>query len=1086
MNDQPWRSSVGRWGDQLWTLALVRTGDRAGAQHALVQAFERVFSTTTPPADAHAALIASLVQPRRQWVPRWGRQRDLPRPLRRMSPIDRALLLLWLVQEADGQSLAAVTHQTHHVLTEQLAKALVPFLPRRDPARRTAAGRAAFALWIGQQLGINSASLPTTLADETLQAWQAAVERVHDLLAAMVARHRLPGTVRDAIETALTAHADETPTWQRRAGWLVVALLAVAVVWVLRPGDGARADASTAQAAPTDARTVVQDALAVWTTPVSGTLHRRVWAIDPHIRNAPALVTDVWLQADGARHRIQATHDGKLVEWQIGDGTAALHYAAHPLYRTCRWGASTVATNRATLVFQVDATQQQAARDVRLQHGAYGRGYQMLQTALQAPDLRSWGTRIEGDTPVLLVGYNDPAAPQRQRVLVFDARMHVLQAVRELAGDGTQTTARDLWRLETHETVATVPTMLPERPRIQFERSQIFDPACLGLDDEHALSLRMLVGNDGWWLPSRLPPDIRAAALLSNDSVTPATTWNWQSQPINATAVFVGGERWLRIKAQQTFVDLDSSVQRGPWRVVFEHDGHNLRAQLCRPPDGFVACSPDQPSVALEAQGWTEAQLLDLIDGFAPAGTVATWRTLDALFVDPRPLDPQVQQVLAQTLDAIVVPDGVVRSTLEITQTVLPSPDLTVNADPAQSLPQLVADAGLVPPPLLDPYAVPRAMLAPPRVVVTETAIMSDSIVDHMSEATTLPDGTLLSARLLDEENVVSYDGLGQTTATESLENRGWRRQTMRLQVLDRVQGFVRSLLPTTLRDGGDVWLLEQPTMAGNPYTFDPFWRPPLVNWSDTPDTYTERLWIDKHTHAIRRAEVVYTDPAGVETAVSGMNVVSWEVDRSAASQRLQLPPLPPDTLAYTYGSSGPTITSDVQQFIPPQRVLVWRDGFEVAWRSGANRPLDVLPSVEAQAYLKTFLLNTLYTGDQFAQLESSGAIHSTRYRVPGSSAQFTVVQGSAPLMRFMLRAQSLGYTDGIGWTKSRAVPVVIAGQERAAWLLQGDGAPALVVDVDGVILHITSSEPGFISNDLINALPQIEWIDVAQWRGDP
>ncbi len=1083
MNDQLWRASVGRWGDQLWALALVRMGDRVAAQQALVQAFERVYTAKTLPADAHAALVASLAQPRQQWLPRWGPRRALPRSLRRMSPADRALIFLWLVQESDGHRLAAATHQTHHALMERLAKALVPFLPRRDPARRTTAGRAAFAQWIGQQLGSNPVLLPTTPADETWQGWQAAVDRVRDLLAAAVAQQRLPGTVRDAIETALTAQADETPAWQRRSGWLALALLAVALVWMLRPGADARTDAGTAQATPTDARTIVQAAIDGWTTtPVTGTLHRRVWAVDPNIRNAPALITDVWLQADGARHRIEATHDGKLVEWQVGDGAAALHYAANPLYRTCHWGANTVDTNRAALLFKVDAAQQQAARDARLQHGAYGRGYQMLQTALHAPDLRSWGTRIEGDLPVLLVGYNDPAVPQRQRVLVFDARTHALQAVRELAGGGTQTTAHDLWRVEHDEHLAAaVSTVLPERPRIQFERSEIFDPACLGLDDEHVLSLRTLVGIDTWWLPTRLPPDIQAAALLSNDSVTPTTTQSWPYQPINATAVFVGGERWLRIKAQQTFVSLDGRVQRGAWRVVFDHDGHSLRAELCRPPDGSTACPADQPSVALEAHGWTEAQLVELIDGFAPAGVPTTWRTLDALFIDPRPLDPQVQQVLAQTLDALDVPDGVVRSTLEITQSVLPG--LQINGGPAQP-PQLGADANPVPP-LLDPYAVPHTMLEPPRVVVTETVIMSDSVVDQMSETTGLPDGTLLHARLLHQENVVSYDGLGQTMVTQSLEQQGWLRQTMRLQVLDRVQGFVRSVLPITLRDGGDVWLLEQPTPVLNPYTSDVFVARPLGNWREEADIFTERLWIDKHTHAIRRAEVVYADPTGVETAVSGMSVLAWQVARSAAPQRLDLPQLPPDTISYTYGPTSPTVTSDVQQFMPPQRVLVWRDGFEVAWRSASNRPLDVLRGVQSDAFLKELLVNTQYSADQFAQLEASGAIHSTSYRVGESAAQFVVRQGSAPLMRFVLRTQSLGYTGNSGWTKSRAVPVTIIGQERTAWLLQGDGAPALVVEVDGVILHITSSEPGYVSNDLINALPQIEWIDVAQWQGN-
>ena len=47
MTNPAWQASVGQWGDQLWALALLSTGDRAGAQHALVQAFARVHHQNT-------------------------------------------------------------------------------------------------------------------------------------------------------------------------------------------------------------------------------------------------------------------------------------------------------------------------------------------------------------------------------------------------------------------------------------------------------------------------------------------------------------------------------------------------------------------------------------------------------------------------------------------------------------------------------------------------------------------------------------------------------------------------------------------------------------------------------------------------------------------------------------------------------------------------------------------------------------------------------------------------------------------------------------------------------------------------------
>jgi len=1062
MTDHAWRTAWERWGDQLWSLALVRWGNRARAQRALVSAFEHVYATKTSPTDAHTVLLQAILLPRRR-VLLGPRSRDLPRPLRGVPPVERALLALWLVQNGKGDQLAMASGWAHQALVQRLARALLPFLPRHDPARRTHAGQAAFAHWLEQQLNLSPPPLPDTIAQATIAGWQQALNRARDLLAGVMGRQRAPSNVRDAIEAALTAHDDETPAWQQRLAWLALAALLLAGVWILRPPAAAQFPPSTATPpASVDARTVVENAIDTWTTmPVSGTLHRRVWAIDPSIPEAPALVTDVWLQANSSRYRVETMHDGRLVEWQLGDGTGELEYAARSIYSACRWGDGPSA--RAALVFNADAAQQQAVRDARLQQGAYGRGYQMLQTALRVPDLRSWGARTENGRPVLMLGYSDPAQAGRERMLVFDGHTRQLHAVRELVSDGTQTAARDLWRVEQEESLGSdVSTTPPSRPGARLARSRVFDPTCLDLDKEYLLSLRALVGSDtGWWLPTRLPPDVEAAAIISNDVVTPQTVSTWQFQSPTARAVFVGGERVLQIRVERTFVNLDGSVARGPWRVVFNRDGYNTRAQLCKPAHPLHrGCPPDEPSLAIEAQGWTEDQILALIDSLAPASAASTWLALDTLFVDPQPLDPQVQQVLAQALERTDVEQGVIYSTAEITHTPVEGKQGDVVVDP-------FADTVLA-----DPYAIPKAWLEPEHVSIEHTVVVSDGMVQQARATMQGHDGTLLYARVMNDASMVQYDGLDQTASTTSMQEQTWMHlalRSQRAQIFERVQAFASSMLPITLRDAGDMWVLQQATSDPNPYQLDMLLRRFVPYTENTgAGSYVEHLWIDKQTGLLRRAEVVRNR----DTVVSALHVDDWRVEPVAAQGDLQLPPLPPHTIAYTYGDFGPTVTSDLEPFLPPQREWVWQDGFEVVHRSDRVRPFE------------GFAANLLNTNVD--HLEAVGLIHGTTYRVPNSRAPIMVRQGAAPLLRYALRLASLGYDGSSGWNQSRAVPVSIGGQKRTAWLLEDYTETALVVEIDGVIVHISSSDTAYIGGALLDALPRLELVDAAEWKGNP
>jgi hypothetical protein len=292
-------------------------------------------------------------------------------------------------------------------------------------------------------------------------------------------------------------------------------------------------------------------------------------------------------------------------------------------------------------------------------------------------------------------------------------------------------------------------------------------------------------------------------------------------------------------------------------------------------------------------------------------------------------------------------------------------------------------------------------------------------------------------------------------------------------------------MLPITLRDAGDAWVLQQRTSAANPYQIDTFARRFVPREEQTASgSWVERLWINKQAGLLRRAEVVQIGAQDREKVLSVLHMSAWHVEPLVAGADLPMPPVPPDTVAYTYGDFGPTVTSDLEPFMPPQREWVWRDGFEVVYRSDGREPLAEITDPRYQEQQRqrfaAALLNT-----NLDHLEIVGLIHGTVYRVPGSTRTIVVRQGTAPLLRYVLRYESLGYDGSPGWNQSRAVPVFLGGQERTAWLLEDTNDMALVVEIDDVIVHISGWDKAYIEGALLDALPQLESVDAAQWKGE-
>jgi hypothetical protein len=423
------------------------------------------------------------------------------------------VLALWLVHGYNGAELARVTQLSTPTIHDRLVDALVHFLPRRDIARRTQDGRAAFRQWLGQQLRLSPDPLPDSIPPTLTAPWQHALGRVRELLLVAVGRQHLPATVRDVIDVALLARADEPPAWQQKTSYLALAALLLVVDWILlRPtmlAPAAQTSPSTGtQAQPADARTLVAHALDAWTTlPLSDTLHRRVWAVDerPSARDQ-VHITDVWLASDTPHYRVETTRDGTLIEWHVVDSRDQLHITADAPFHMCHWSYGARFVPPRAQMFTVPPDHVRAIRDARLRSGSYGAGYRMLRRALQAPDLRSYGGRTDGERVLVTLSFRDegasytqkvlgvgPDAPARTVVLLLDGRTYELQAVRELVGDAAQTSARDLWRVDMEETLPAVPAAVPPVPGEAIVANAVIDPACPGLDRDTVGSARATI-----------------------------------------------------------------------------------------------------------------------------------------------------------------------------------------------------------------------------------------------------------------------------------------------------------------------------------------------------------------------------------------------------------------------------------------------------------------------------------------------------------------------------------------------------------------------------------------------------------------
>lgn len=1042
MTIDSWQTTIARWGDPIFHLAWLTTGEREAAQQAAVRALHAAI--TGSPADLELRLYRALAhQPRRS---RPFARSILPRPLRRITPSDRLLLGLWLLRGLDGDRLRAVFNTQPDVMTSRIAAMLQS--PTESDQAEQPGDHLTLRSWLDYQLGFTP-GLPqhvrTCAACRERQArWHEAVAVRREELREVVRGQRLPTTAVAELEDALAAgNTADGAWWQQRRVWLpaLLGVIAILLLVVIAPGGSN----SQTTAAPLTAQALVQATLDEWAVPPDeNTLHRQVWARDPYLHGGEPVITDVWIPASGSAHRVEVRRDDALVEWQVALANGQLGYGAQPADTSCRWNTGWSGNfplfERAALRFNTTADQSAAVLAARLQQGAYGVGYVALQDALNADDLRSFGTRVENERALTVLGFTERRMlTPRQIVLRIDPQQRQLISVQEIVQAANQAQTRDLWRLELSELVSTLPTNQPAWGRPQEQ--PLIDPACPALKSDQVVGVRALTNTAGrWYVANALPPGMSGAAFVrSRDAIT-------QNQPpINGggNILYVGPGRFLSLSVSdwRSGGETGDSVNAGAWRVLFRSQTGRLNG-LIQAQTG--AETQPQASIEFWAGGLSRDELLAIVQTLVPLNA-STWADVDDHFLDPQPLPAPVRRVMAQSIAALATPrDGTLRSVVETTVRT-----------------ERVADD----PP--DPYHLSPTLRLPATLVQTQTVRYENDRATQFRAERALPDGAIYD---IWQDTGQQFGWLNTPAGTLYTGQSSYLPTDLRPQPpqLDLLATLLARAEPITISQTDGRWLLIQ-TVPGDSMSLDGAVGLPGVPQSPftsdlPPGDYVQRLWLDSRTALPQRLEIIHRDRQGREVRLRTVQAIEHGELPLPPDALGVLPTPAADMLEWRVDNSGePDL---VTEFRPIPRTLVWRaaDGITVS-DAQASLPatpgadLNLPPSSWQQIEVGKYGRTTLY------ELDTGGSVR--------------VTHGPADLMRNILRYQvhNNHRIGRLAWQRSEPARVTIDGELRSGWLLQNGDEGALVIEIDDTILHI-AAPLGLLNGPFLDRLPELEWVN--------
>ncbi len=1050
---EQWRAAISRWGEPVLGLALLLTPHQPAAEATTVKVFANTLATA-PDGELEDALYTALWQQRRRFRQLGGRRGALPRELNRVAAPDRFLLGLWLLRGLDGARIATITGVVPDEIVARLTHALQRFVPQPD-APADEATHLTLPTWIAQQLGLARPKPEhprPCLPCQVVQArFASARDELRQLLGAALRQTHLSLASCDAIEDSLSTRqgAAQPEGWRQRRIWVpaLITLLGLLLLLFMPWGGNDRAQAPVA----TQPRVVVQAALDAWLAqPLAGPSHQRVWARDPHLHNGTPVVTNIWLAGQNdPRHRIEVHREGELVEWQVADGRGRFDYGARRPDSSCRWNigrqGSDERLHRAPLKFSLAPDEQRAVRDARLMQGAYGTGYLMLQRALAAADLRSFGARREGNTRLVLLQFTDKQMePERQIVLRIDPQRQQLYAVQEVQAVAAQAESVDLWRLEVNERLTgDVPSAIPPGPA-PLESQQLVEPACPALDTAFLISPRTLLGiARPSYVPEALPPGIDKIALFSGDPRNRAGS-GLRELDRRLILQVAGPGRWFSLSdiGGAEYGDRRDELSVGPWR-----------ATLHKPTtdglwSGTLRLATDEgrsftPPFEYWARGWTEDELLALISTLTPLDP-ARWIDLDDALLEPAPLPRATYETITRALAALQPEPG---HTIQSTSTT------TVRVEPHV-------------PELPDPYHMPHRQRFPATLVRHQWLVYQGRHISRYHERRVLPDDTLYELLQDDGTRFHWYNSImGQTYTGSSGLLRAYMRAEQTGVAL--ISAFLTSTEPIKTSETETGLLLEQEVYAsfvtdesrgGPPLAHTP-WRGQL--WSDSTGRFVQQLLLDRDTYRPRSFATIHWQPDGIKAVVRETTINAWQSLATPPADLFALTGLPPDQFTIDVGADNDVPLASIT---PPQRVLMWPDnlGLEI---------VEQTPPPSAQN-------STLPGGisSDWALLQNVLGTYTTTYRT-SERTEVRLTQGPSDVLRHVLRYQFLANDDRqiAQWSSSQRIPVTIAGRARDAWLLQNDANAVLVVEVDDLLLHFKGPQP-YLTGPLLEQLPQLQW----------
>lgn len=671
------------------------------------------------------------------------------------------------------------------------------------------------------------------------------------------------------------------------------------------------------------------------------------------------------------------------------------------------------------LHFATTPAEQREALAGRLQEGAYATGYVLLRRAQAADDLLSLGRRRTASGGVTVLRFTDRLAePARQIVLELDARYH-LRAAQAHAG-GAQAVPRDLWRVLLDEAVDDVSLAVPGGATSPG-REQLLDPACPPVQADTVLPPRELAFVDA---PAVLPaalPDGASAAIFSRYGVRGSAPSLGRVGDVTLLVTRPGSRLTLQIRANVWSnsrapdpPDGAEVIERGRWRLVLERDEHGAYSGSIAPRDMSNQWSP---SYQVWSSGWSKDELAALTERLAPFD-ILDLPAYQGRFWELHPLPEPVRDVLYRAVDAERPPSGVHRlSEVEVE---------TRDVDNVSFVNQLS-----------DPYALAMEYVTPPRVLLRRLMGSDENGPTFGRHETILPDGTIETLYAADATRSVWYNSRFRRVDRGPAPPDAGRYLGRPTQL-----GMLQLLL-----GGGEHSLVlgTESTVVERRWPFDssglavpPSWGLPFPHTVGLrAGTLVARLTIDRDGR-VSSLELLHRAETGEQTLLQRAVVTSDARIPAEPSDVLALPPLGDDVLVL---ETAPD--QSVQVLAPTDDWL----GRSMEWpASTALVVQDIRPEPGVSTVALTTIQNASWQKPGVSRLWRVG-----EYWFGENTGTVTLIQGPSAVLGFVLRNG-----NGFRWTRSEALPVTIDGREQQAWLLMNGVDSVLVVEDDGLMLHVS------------------------------